>query len=93
MSTSKSSDKPGTSTFADPPTRAWHRDGWIFLQFASGHQVHFPVKGNPRLEHASQKDLDAIELSPFGLHWPALDEDLSFAGILAGHYGQQPCQP
>jgi hypothetical protein len=29
-----------------------------------------------------------IELSPFGLHWPDLDEDLSIRGILAGDYGQ-----
>jgi len=27
--------------------------------------------------------------SPFGLHWPTLDEDLSFEGILAGRYGQR----
>jgi len=30
-----------------------------------------------------------IEISPFGLHWPTLDEDLSFEGILAGRSGQQ----
>jgi hypothetical protein len=30
-----------------------------------------------------------IEISPFGLQWPTLDEDLSFAGILAGRYGQR----
>lgn len=25
---------------------------------------------------------------PYGLHWPDLDEDLSFKGLLAGDYGQ-----
>jgi hypothetical protein len=53
------------------------------------------VKGNPRLEHAAARDLDTIELSPFGIHWPTLDEDLSFAGIREGNYGQrrQPPKP
>ena len=95
MSTSNSSDRPGMSTLADPATHAWHRDGLVFVRFSSGHEVSFPVKGNPRLEHAAARDLDTIELSPFGIHWPTLDEDLSFAGILEGNYGQrrQPPKP
>ena len=28
------------------------------------------------------------QVSPFGLHWPDLDEDLSFRGLLEGDYGQ-----
>jgi hypothetical protein len=31
-----------------------------------------------------------IKASPFGLHWPDLDEDLSLRGLLAGDYGQKP---
>jgi len=50
----------------------------------------FPVRGNPRLEGQSAAQLDHIEVSPFGLHWPELDEDLSIKGILAGNYGQRP---
>jgi hypothetical protein len=26
-----------------------------------------------------------IELSPLGIHWPDLDEDLSIAGLLRAH--------
>jgi hypothetical protein len=48
-----------------------------------------PTKGNPRLESAAEEDVCRIEISPFGLHWPTLDEDLSFAGILEGRYGQR----
>jgi hypothetical protein len=29
-----------------------------------------------------------IEISPFGLDWPDLDEDLSFHGLLEGNHGQ-----
>jgi len=37
----------------------------------------------------SEDDVGKIEISPFGLHWPTLDEDLSLEGILAGRYGHQ----
>jgi hypothetical protein len=36
------------------------------------------------------EQLNRIEISPFGIHWPELDEDLSFRGLLAGDYGQRP---
>ena len=55
----------------------------------SGLEFSFPVEGNPRLEKGTPDDLGEIEISPFGLHWPALDEDLSIRGILAGNYGQR----
>jgi hypothetical protein len=32
--------------------------------------------------------LHHIEISPFGLHWPELDEDLFFRGLLEGDHGQ-----
>jgi len=54
-----------------------------------GHELSFPIQGNPRLASASEEGLNAIELSPFGIHWPRLDEDLSFEGILRGNYGQK----
>ena len=73
----------------DPAVKAWHERGFIHVRLASGHEVRFPIAGNPRLEHAAPADLDLIELSPFGIHWPALDEDLSIAGILEGRYGQR----
>ena len=88
MTTSNSSNTSGPSTLADRALKAWHDRGLIFVRFASGHEVSFPIKGNPRLETAAPADLGRIEISPFGLHWPTLDEDLSFAGILEGRYGQ-----
>lgn len=59
-------------------------------QMESGLEIAFPTEGNPRLEGKPPEQLDHIELSPFGLHWPALDEDLSIRGILSGDYGQRP---
>ncbi|MFP3939324.1 MAG: DUF2442 domain-containing protein [Acidobacteriota bacterium] len=78
------------STLVDRPLRARHDDGKIRIEMESGLEIAFPVEGNPRLQGKPHDQLDKIELSPFGLHWPDLDEDLSIRGILAGNYGQLP---
>ena len=76
------------STLADTPQKAFHRNGRIYVTMASGLDFSFPIQGNPRLEGKAVRLLSEIEVSPFGLHWPSLDEDLSIKGILAGDYGQ-----
>jgi len=38
----------------------------------------------PRLLSASPQQREQVELSRYGLHWEALDEDISVAGLLAG---------
>lgn len=54
----------------------------------SGVEVRFPAKENPRLAKGTSAQLNNIEISPFGLHWPDLNEDLSFDGLLRGDFGQ-----
>jgi hypothetical protein len=78
------------STLVDKPLSARHLAEKIHVEMESGLEFAFPVKGNPRLEGKPHEQLDHIELSPFGLHWPDLDEDLSIRGILSGNYGQRP---
>lgn len=63
--------------------------GEVSIRFKSGHVLMFPVQNNPRLRDATEAAMNEIELSPFGIHWPALDEDLSFEGIMRGDYGQR----
>ena len=65
-----------------------HVAGWIVLRIESGAEIRFPVAENPRLARGTHQQLNHIEISPFGLHWPDLDEDLSFKGLLEGNYGQ-----
>jgi hypothetical protein len=77
------------STLADTPQKAFHKKGRIYVSMASGLDFSFPIQGNPRLEGKPDHLLSEIEVSPFGLHWPSLDEDLSIKGILAGDYGQR----
>lgn len=77
------------NTLVDTPTKAFHREGRIHVSMASGLDFSFPIEGNPRLAGKPGPLLSNIQVSPFGLHWPDLDEDLSIRGILAGDYGQQ----
>ena len=76
------------NTLTDRAQSATHLNGMIVLTMCSGSEVRFPVALNPRLARGTPQELANIELSPFGLHWPDLDEDLSIRGILAGDYGQ-----
>jgi hypothetical protein len=60
----------------------------------SGLVLHLDVDGksyqidlarqSPRLAHATQAQREQIEVSPsgYGLHWPAVDEDLSVDGLI-----------
>ena len=76
------------STLVDKPVTATYRKGRVHLSMESGLSISFPIEGNPRFEGAEDSELNKIEISPFGLHWPDLDEDLSIRGILSGNYGQ-----
>jgi len=76
------------SSLVDTPSSAGFRDGSIFVVLQSGAELRFPASANPRLAAGTPAQLNNIELSPFGLHWPDLDEDLSIRGIAQGDFGQ-----
>jgi hypothetical protein len=76
------------STLTDTVLKATCADGHIVVTMKSGVEIRFPVAHNPRLAHGTEQQLNHIEISPFGLHWPDLNEDLSFRGIMEGDYGQ-----
>ncbi len=76
------------SILTDSARSAVFRDGLIILGMESGSEIRFPVAENPRLAHGTAEQLSRIEISPYGVHWPDLDEDLSFRGLLRGDYGQ-----
>lgn len=72
----------------DTPCSASCRDSIVVVVLESGAELRFPTAVNPRLARATPEQLNRIEISPFGLHWPDLDEDLSIRGIVQGDYGQ-----
>ncbi len=55
---------------------------WVHLN--DGRVLGVPMAWFPRLLQATQEQLEQVEISPGGLHWEALDEDISIAGLLAG---------
>ncbi len=56
---------------------------WVHLD--DGRVIAVPLAWFPRLLGASAEQRLQFELSPRGLHWEALDEDISIDGLLAGH--------
>lgn len=60
------------------------RAGRVMVELTSGFVFGFPAKSVPQLAKASQAALSAVEVSPggSGLHWEALDVDLSVPGLL-----------
>jgi hypothetical protein len=77
------------NTLTDTLKASRFRDGHIEVQMNSGLEIRFPVSRNPRLKRGTPQQLSRIEVSPFGLHWPDLDEDLSIRGLMEGDYGQE----
>ncbi|MCK1759201.1 DUF2442 domain-containing protein [Bradyrhizobium sp. 137] len=57
----------------------------MWVELSDGRTLGIPLALFPRLLHATPAELDQAELSRVGLHWEALDEDISIAGLLAGH--------
>jgi hypothetical protein len=56
---------------------------WVHLD--DGRVVAVPLAWFPRLLAATPEQRALFELSPRGIHWDALDEDISIDGLLAGH--------
>lgn len=77
------------NTLIDNITKAFYKEGYIWLVSENGLELKFPIHDNPRLKNASPDQLSHIEISPCGIHWPELDEDLSFNGIVEGRLGQR----
>ncbi|BCH32166.1 hypothetical protein MesoLjLc_40960 [Mesorhizobium sp. L-8-10] len=60
----------------------------MWVELSDGRTIGVPLAWFPRLVNAAPKTLREVEISPLGLHWEALDEDISIAGLLAGRGDQ-----
>lgn len=59
-------------------------DDTLWVSLSDGRTIAAPLAWFPRLLAATPKQRGNVELSRSGLHWDALDEDISVAGLLAG---------
>ena len=66
------------------PTSVRFDENTMWVDLADGRTLGVPLAWFPRLLRATPVEREHVELSRVGLHWEALDEDLSIAGLLAG---------
>jgi len=59
---------------------------FLVVGLKDGRRISVPMEWYPRLAHTSEEDLSNWEIcgGGYGIHWPALDEDLSTEGLLRG---------
>jgi hypothetical protein len=60
-------------------------DDSMWVDLDDGRRIAVPLAWFPRLLAATHEQRNQFELSPRGIHWEALDEDVSVDGLLAGH--------
>jgi hypothetical protein len=58
----------------------------LTVELSDGRTISVPLDWYPRLVHATPEERNRWQLigGGQGIHWPALDEDLSVEGLLAG---------
>jgi hypothetical protein len=56
----------------------------MWVELSDGRTLGVPLAWFPRLLRATPAERAQVELSRAGLHWEAIDEDISIAGLLAG---------
>jgi hypothetical protein len=58
----------------------------LHVELTDGRVISVPLIWFPALHSASAEQRNEVQIRAGGrgLHWPALDEDLSVAGLLAG---------
>ena len=59
-------------------------DAQMWVELEDGRTLGIPLAWYPRLLRGSPAEREKVTISPSGLHWEALDEDISIAGLIAG---------
>lgn len=70
------------------PKHVTFDDNSFWVELDDGRVIGVPLAWYPRLLTASPNERADYELSPRGIHWDAVDEDISIAGILSGRGDQ-----
>lgn len=56
----------------------------LTVEFEDGRTLSVPTAWYPRLHHGTPKERQNFQIGAFGVHWPDLDEDISYSGLLLG---------
>ncbi len=71
-------------TISLSPTAVRFDDAQMWVELDDGRTLGVPLVWFPRLLHATAAQREAFYLSPDGIHWENIDEDISIVGLLAG---------
>ena len=66
------------------PEKVTFDEDTMWVALSDGRTLGVPLAWFPRLLRAAPADRATVSLSPMGLHWEVLDEDISVAGLIAG---------
>ncbi|WP_298743685.1 DUF2442 domain-containing protein [uncultured Brevundimonas sp.] len=66
------------------PERVSFDEHRMLVELSDGRLLGIPLAWYPRLLQATPKQRADVWLSPSGLHWEEIDEDISVAGLIAG---------
>jgi Protein of unknown function (DUF2442) len=86
-------ERRGCQSIADEPRAQEARydpaSGRVIVELTNGCGFAFPARHAEGLAEAHDEDLAQVEVlgAGYGLHWEALDVDLSVPGLLAGLFG------
>lgn len=56
----------------------------MWVELDDGRTLGVPLAWFPRLLRGTPEQRAEVRISPSGLHWETLDEDISISGLLAG---------
>src|ERR1700727_2644886 len=82
-STETESRASGMNTLVSPLRIRFDEDSFL-VDLSDGRVLGVPLAWFPRLLKASPEQREQVRITTRGLHWEALDEDISIDGLLRG---------
>jgi len=70
--------------FRFKPVRVRFDSDSFWVDLSDGRIIGVPLAWFPRLLNGTAEQREQVRISSRGLHWDALDEDVSVAGLIAG---------
>ena len=68
------------------PTDVRFDDDQMWVSLEDGRTIGVPIVWFPRLMKGTQAEREDFFLSPSGIHWDRLDEDIAVATLLTGRW-------
>ncbi|MCM1450915.1 MAG: DUF2442 domain-containing protein [Clostridium sp.] len=80
--------KKGGKMNQNDVARVWLTDDAVYVELNNGQIERELFSDYSRLADATKEEREDYTLSFFGIHWPTIDEDLSFQGFFNKPVGE-----